>query len=74
MAPRRKPVDWTNVAVGLFVSLAGMTVGGFGARLIAKDQAVTALESQARTMPDRRDREIDQLIARVAALEARCRE
>lgn len=65
---RKPPVDWTNVLTALVI--AG--VSGGVTYLATRDDNLTTLQAQATMMPDRRDRELDQLIARVSALEARC--
>lgn len=65
-APRKR-VDWTNVAAGLLVAVGGTLFG----RFMTKADLLGELQTKAQVIPDRRDREVDQLIARVAALEAR---
>ncbi len=66
MPPRKEP--WWHARSGVIVALVVAMGGGW---INDKVQAAK-LDERASTMPDRRDRELDQLIARVAALEARC--
>lgn len=70
MAPRRPKVELSNIAAGLLIA----AVAGFAGRFVFFGDSVSALQARADYLAPQRNREIDQLIARVAALEERCRE
>ncbi len=63
----RKRLDWTNVLAGLVIAVGAAVFS----RLMAQGDSVGALTAKAQMYPDRRDRELDQVIARLSALESR---
>jgi hypothetical protein len=67
--PRPAAEPWWHARAGWLVALAiALGTGWLNDR--AKQ---TETQTRQSIMPDRRDREIDQMLSRIAALEARCR-
>lgn len=64
------PEPWWHARSGALVALAIALGGGW----LSDKVRATETQTRASIEPDRRDREIDQMLARISALEARCRE
>lgn len=66
MPPAKKSVEWTNVVGGLVLA----AIGAIGGRFMLASDGVTALQARSAVMPERRDRELDDVKADLRELRA----